>query len=173
MSDDQILIRPETTADIVAIQDLTRRAFLGKAYSQGDEQDLINHLRDGGALALSLVAVVDGKIVGHVAFSPGSAGDGTEGWFALGPISVEPVWQRRGIGGGLIRAGLARLAAMQARGCVLIGDTAYYSQHGFVPRPDLAPQGEPAEHYMTLRLNLQGPDTSVSFHPIFHELGAK
>jgi len=168
---DAILIRPETASDVGAIFDLTRRAFLGKAYSQGDEQDLVSALRDQGALSVSLVAVLDGRVVGHIAFSPAIAKDGSVGWFALGPLSVEPDRQRQGIGGRLVREGLAQLTALRARGCVLIGDTRYYPRHGFVPRPDLAPEGEPANDYMVLALDGRVPDTTVSFHPIFHGSG--
>jgi putative acetyltransferase len=172
-SDNSVRVRPETPADIRAIHDLTRRAFLGKPYSQGDEQHLNDALRSAGVLVLSLVAERDGVIVGHVAFSPGVSNDAAGGWYALGPISVDPDHQRQGIGGRLIAAGLERLVALGAKGCVLIGDTGYYPRHGFVPRPDLAPAGEPAQHYMIRKLDPAAPDTIVSFHPIFHALGAK
>ncbi len=168
----QLLVRPEARSEFSVIRDLTRRAFAGKAYSAGDEHDLIDALRGAGALTLSLVADLEGVVVGHVAFSPGRAQDGSEGWFALGPIAVEPALQRQGIGGAMIRAGLDRLTALEALGCVLIGDTAYYPRHGFVPRPELAPMGEPAEHYMTLKLAPVAADCVVSFHPVFHQLGA-
>jgi putative acetyltransferase len=163
-----ITIRSEIAADIEAITELTRRAFHGKSFSAGDEQDLILALRDQGALAVSLVALQADEIVGHVAFSPAFAQDGAAGWFALGPISVEPTRQRQGIGGKLIHAGLERLVALQACGCVLIGDTNYYPRHGFVPRPDLAPVGEPAAHYMVLPLNRRPAEAIVAFHPAFH-----
>ena len=168
-----VRVRPETPADIRAIHDLTRRAFLGKPYSQGDEQDLNDALRNAGVLVLSLVAERGEVIVGHVAFSPGVPHDAAAGWYALGPISVDPDHQRQGIGGALIAAGLERLVALGAKGCVLIGDTAYYPRHGFVPRPDLAPADEPAQHYMIRKLDPAVPDTIVSFHPVFHTLGAK
>lgn len=165
----EVLIRPETAADTGAIYDLTKRAFLGKRYSDGTEPDLIDALRAAGALPVSLVAEQDGVIIGHVAYSPAIAEDGSAGWYALGPISVEPKRQRQGIGRDLIREGMDRLLAMNAAGCVLIGDTNYYPQHGFVPRPDLAPAGEPAEHYMVRPLTPGAPETRVSFHPVFHD----
>jgi putative acetyltransferase len=148
------------------------RAFDGKRYSDGNEQDVVNALRAAGALAISLVAEDNGEIVGHVAISPAVAQDGSAGWYALGPISVEPSRQRQGIGGQLIRESMGCLVAMRATGCVLIGDTNYYRRHGFIPRPDLAPIGEPAAHYMVLALTDRTSDTSVSFHQVFQEIGA-
>lgn len=164
-----VLIRPETAADRAAIHDLTRRAFLGKRYSDGTEPDLIDALRAAGALAVSLVAEQNGVIVGHIALAPALAEDGSSGWYSLGPISVEPRHQRRGIGRDLIREGMERLVARGAAGCVLIGDTNYYPRHGFVPRPELAPAGEPAEHYMVRPLAPLAPETCVSFHPVFQD----
>jgi putative acetyltransferase len=172
-SDNAVRVRPETPADIRAIHDLTRRAFLGKLYSQGDEQHLNDALRNAGVLVLSLVAERDGVIVGHVAFSPGVSNDAPGEWYALGPISVDPDHRRQGIGGALIAAGLEHLVALGAKGCVLIGDTGHYPRHGFVPRPDLAPAGEPAQHYMIRKLDPAASDTVVSFNPVFHTLGAK
>jgi putative acetyltransferase len=169
----KIEIRSEIPNDVCVISQLTKRAFADKSFSDGDEQDMIEALRDCGALTISLVAVLNDQIVGHVAFSPAIARDGSEGWFALGPIAVEPPLQRRGIGGALIREGVNRLAALGSRGCILIGDTRYYPRHGFIPRPDLCPDGEPAEAYMILPLNGYLPNTSVAFHSIFHGLGNK
>jgi putative acetyltransferase len=166
-----ILIRPEAPNDTVAIHDLTKRAFDGKRYSDGNEQDLIDALRHAGALSVSLVAEDAKEIVGHVAFSPAIAQDGSAGWYALGPISVEPTRQRQGIGGALVHQGMVRLIAMEASGCVLIGDTNYYQRHGFAPRPDLAPAGEPAANYMIRSLIAGTPTPSVSFHPILQEGG--
>lgn len=171
VSEPQAAIRTETENDFRAIHDLTKRAFQGKRYSDGTEQDLINNLRADGALTLSFVAEQDRIIVGHVALSPAFASDGSTGWYALGPIAVEPARQRQGIGGKLINEAMFCLTAMTAKGCIVIGDTNYYSRHGFVPRPDLAPKGEPAEHYMVRHLVDGTPDCVVSFHPILQTSG--
>ena len=168
-----LFIRREEAQDIEAIHALTERAFHGKPYSDGDEHDLITALRGAGALMLSLVVEDAGAIIGHVAISPAFAKEGSEGWYALGPIAVEPTRQRQGIGGRLIRDGMDRLIAMKARGCILIGDTNYYPRHGFVPRPDLAPDDQPAQHFMVRSLNGQAPETVVDFHPIFPMTGIK
>jgi len=167
---EKIVIRPETASDVEDIRRVTERAFRGKSYSGGNEQDVTDALRDQGALVLSLVAEDGDAIIGHVAFSPAFAADGTDGWYALGPIAVEPSHQRQGVGTALIREGILRLGALGARGCVLVGDTGYYRRHGFVPRPDLAPVGEPAEHYMVLTLDGRPAETRVDFHGIFHAM---
>ncbi len=165
------VVRHENRSDIDAIYRLTQRAFAGKPYSGGDEQDLINALRDDGALTLSLVAEDCGVVVGYAAISPALAADGTNGWYALGPIAVDPARQRRGIGGDLINDSMNRLIALQARGCIVLGDTGYYPRHGFVPRPDLAPKDQPAQHYMIRSLNGETPQTVVAFHPTFQMTG--
>jgi putative acetyltransferase len=167
----QVVIRLETNDDVPAIHDLTRRAFSGKSYSDGTEPDLIDQLRAKGALALSLVAERDNTIIGHAALSPAFAEDGSGGWYALGPISVEPSSQKTGVGTALIQEAMTRLARLNARGCIVLGDTNYYPRHGFVPRPDLAPKGEPAEHFMIRSMIDDLPDTVVSFHPVLQTPG--
>ena len=98
--DPGIVIRPETPADIAAIRDVTDRAFAGHPYSEGTEATIVDALRSQHGLAISLVAERDGRILGHVAFSPASAADRSPGWYALGPLSVEPRVQGQGIGAG-------------------------------------------------------------------------
>jgi putative acetyltransferase len=163
-----LIIRSEAPSDYAAIYDLTKRAFAPMPFAGGDEQDLINQLRDAGALVISLVAELDGKIVGHVAFSPAFAADGSEGWYTLGPVSAEPELKYQGIGTTLINAGLAMLRERDAAGCVLVGNPAYYSRFGFRLFPELAPAGEHAEYFQILPLRVTEPGAVVSFHPIFH-----
>jgi putative acetyltransferase len=141
----QILIRPECAEDHAAIYDITKRAFAPMPFADGDEQQLIGKLREAGALALSLVAERDGVVVGQVTFSPAFAADGSTGWYALGPVSVEPELKHQGIGGQLVRTGIAWLREQDAAGCVLVGNPAYYSRFGFRLFPELCPLGEPAE----------------------------
>lgn len=94
-------------ADIDAIRDLTERAFRGVAHTCGREHLLVGALRDAGALSLSLVAVADSGIVGHVALSPVAIPNATGRWYGLGPIPVLPACQRRGVGSALMHATLA------------------------------------------------------------------
>lgn len=122
-------IRPETPQDAGAIRTLTARAFAPMAFSDGTEPAMIDRLRTRGDLHLSLVAEEAG-VLGHVAFSPATLVVPGR-WFALGPVSVAPKRQRQGLGTALIEAGLARLRAEGATGCVLVGDPGYYGRFGF------------------------------------------
>ena len=81
-------IRDETLADVDAITEVTIAAFKTLAISSKTEQFIVRALRDAGALTVSLVAEIDGRVVGHIAFSPVTISDGSIGWYGLGPISV-------------------------------------------------------------------------------------
>jgi putative acetyltransferase len=167
-----ILIRSETPADEAAIRDVTRRAFAGLPYADGTEQDIIDALRHRNALSVSLVADRGGTILGHVAFSPASPEDGAAGWYTLGPVSVAPEVQRQGIGHALITSGLARLRDNGASGCIVVGDTSYYSRFGFVKAPRLAPPGV-EDHFMVLSLGAPAPHCVINFHDAFLDPGQK
>nr|WP_315192415.1 N-acetyltransferase [uncultured Albidiferax sp.] len=163
-------IRPETPADTSAIFALTERAFTGHPHSDGTEPHIVSALRAAGALALSLVAEVDGAVVGHVALSPVTISDGTPGWYGLGPISVEPTFQGRGIGATLVRESLTRLAARGAAGCVVLGDPGYYTRFGFQALPGLVYPGPPPEYFMALAFGASGPQGRVAYHAAFGEV---
>jgi putative acetyltransferase len=139
------MIRPEKPGDVKAIHSLTREAFKDRPYSDGTEHFIVDRLRDADALSLSLVAEVQGEVVGHIAFSPVEFSDGSAGWFGLGPVSVLPSQQGQGIGGALIRRGLEILRERRAAGCVVVGSPELYRKFGFQNDPqitfvDCAPQ---------------------------------
>jgi putative acetyltransferase len=166
---ENMIIHPETPADFAAIYDITKRAFAPMPYAGGDEQDLIDALRAGGALTLSLVGELDSDVVGHIAFSPATSDDGAMGWYALGPVSVEPRLQKQGVGGALIKAGLARLVDLGAAGCILTGNPLYYIRFGFKLCPELAPEREPAQFFMAIELGGVLPSARFAFHPLFYD----
>lgn len=141
-------ISAETPDDIDAIFALTQQAFKDHPHSQQTEGYIIDALRAGGALTLSLVAREDGRVVGHIAFSPVSVSDGAADWYALGPVAVLPAEQGRGIGKALIEAGLAALKAQGAAGCVVVGEPAYYTRFGFARMPALTYPGVPPQYFM-------------------------
>lgn len=162
-----MIVRSETPADVEAIFQLTKAAFEAPSYSSHTEQFIVGALRAAGALTISLVAELDGRVVGHVAFSPVAISDGTEGWYGLGPVSVLPELQRRGIGKALIGEGLARLRAMGARGCALMGDPDYYGRFGFRHYPELTCADAPAEVFLALPFADAVPQGAVQFHDGF------
>jgi putative acetyltransferase len=161
-------IRNECNSDVDAIRSTTEHAFHGMPYARGDEQDVIDRLRCANALTLSLVALMDAKVVGHIAFSPAEAGDVSHSWFALGPVSVLPEWQGQGIGSALIKRGLAQLENLDAAGCILTGNPQFYRRFGFQLAPDNAPQNEPAEFFMIKPLSSKTPPGRFAFHEAFY-----
>lgn len=126
-----MILRKETVADIDAITEITIAAFKNHPISNHTEQFIINALRDADALTLSLVAEIEGRVVGHIAFSPVIISDGTKGWYGLGPVSVLPEYQKQGIGKSLINEGLSLLKELGGQGCALVGDPNYYKRFGF------------------------------------------
>jgi putative acetyltransferase len=121
-----ITVRDEEPADLAAI-----RAVNDAAFDQPLEGRIVDALRAHGAVRLSLVAEVDGQVVGHLLFSP-VVSAGAEG-LGLGPMAVTPAQQRRGVGAALIEAALARLRASGCPFVVVLGHHDYYTRFGFVP----------------------------------------
>ncbi len=78
-----MIIRKETAVDIEAITQVTIAAFKTLPISNQTEQFIINALRDAGVLTISLVAEIEEKVIGHVAFSPVTISAGTKGWYGL------------------------------------------------------------------------------------------
>jgi putative acetyltransferase len=132
-----MIIKKETVADIEAITEVTIAAFKTLPISNQTEQFIINALRAANALTISLVAEINGRIVGHIAFSPVTISDGSTGWYGLGPVSVLPEYQRKGVGKSLITEGLSMLKGLGGRGCALVGDPNYYKRFGFRNYPEL------------------------------------
>jgi len=163
----KIVIRCETDADIAAINDVTVSAFKPLEISHHTEQFIIAALRAAKSLALSLIAEIDGRVVGHIAFSPVTISDGSRNWYGLGPLSVLPEFQRQGIGQALIEQGLSRLKGLDAQGVCLVGHPDYYRKFGFENAPGLALEGVPPEFFFALSFTGQMPQGSVTFHEAF------
>lgn len=163
----EIVIRTETSADIEAIAEVTRAAFETLEISNHTEPFIIETLRAAKALTVSLVAELDGRVIGHVAFSPATISDGTRDWYGLGPVSVLPEYQRKGVGTGLIRQGLSQLKAIHAQGCCLVGHPDYYKRFGFKNMPGLVYEGAPPEVFMVLSFDGCTPQGTVAFHEGF------
>ena len=120
-----IEIRDERPADAVAVREVNDRAF-----GQDVEGRIVDALRSNAAVMLSLVATLNGRVVGHILYTPIAVGE-TVG-AALGPMAVLPDHQRLGIGGRLIEEGRARLEAQGCPFVIVLGHDTYYPRFGFV-----------------------------------------
>jgi putative acetyltransferase len=142
------IIRPEREADFAAVTRVHRDAF-----AQDDVPRIVELLRPSDAYVpeLSLVAELDGEVVGHVILSRGHLDDRRV--LALGPIGVLPAHQRSGIGSELMRVSLDRARALGHELVVLLGHPWYYPRFGFVPAATLGITGEwKTDAFMALEL---------------------
>lgn len=122
-------IRPEQDRDRGAVRVVNERAFGGP-----DEADLVETLHGRDKVSLSLVAELDGRVVGHILFSPVSIEpDGGEGTVGLAPMAVLPEHQREGIGSRLVEAGLEACRNAGHARVVVLGHASYYPRFGFAP----------------------------------------
>lgn len=161
-------IRPERPQDAKAIRIVTDAAFDGVPFSDQTEAKIVESLRANSALTVSLVAVENGIISGHVAFSPVQISGAHQGWYGLGPVSVKPDRQRKGIGKMLIRAGLDQLRAIDAAGCVVFGSPEYYGRFfGFKNDPALVYPGAPEGYFMCLCFRGASPKGEVTYDLAF------
>ncbi len=165
-----MIIRSENPSDIDAITRVTKAAFEAYSFNQQTEHMTIQDLRAAGALTLSLVTEIDGRIVGHIAFSPVTISDGTLNWYGLGPVSVMPDYQGLRIGMKMVNSGLALLASMGSNGCVLVGLPTYYRRFGFRNHDRLIHEGVPQEVFVAKSLAGQVPSGTVEFHQAFKQL---
>lgn len=149
-------IRPERREDFEQVRRVNVEAF-----GQEAEADLVEHLREGGGAALSLVAVQDGEVVGHILFSPVAfepregGGDRLPRMAGLAPMAVLPGLQRPGIGSGLIEHGLAACRRDGFEAVVVLGHPEYYPRFGFEPAARRGIASEypvPDEVFMVLEL---------------------
>jgi len=122
------VIRPEKACDISDI-----RAVVEAAFETALEADLVDLLRARGKALVSLVAEDEGRIVGHVLFSPVSVAspEGTTVGAGLAPVAVSPSCQKQGVGSRLIREGLAACRDANCPFVVVLGEPAYYQRFGF------------------------------------------
>lgn len=161
-------IRSETPADIEAIRRVNEAAF-----SQSDEALLVDALRQQGHARVSLVAVADGFVVGHILFSalPIVTAEGTVSALALAPMAVTPAWQNQGIGSQLVRAGLEACREQQHRIVIVLGHRSYYPRFGFSPQLTLPLESPYAgDSFMALELvdgALAGVRGKVEYPPPF------
>lgn len=163
-----VKIRGETPADLPTIEAVTASAFLKAQHTSHTEQFIVNALRRAGELTISLVAETDDTVVGHVAISSVSISDGASGWFGLGPITVLPLHQRRGIGSQLMREALRILRERGASGCVVLGEPEYYGRFGFHATPNLVLPGVPPQYFQAISFDSSNAKGIVTYHEAFN-----
>lgn len=168
-----MMIKTEQISDIEIIAELTYRAFENHPHhapgAKPTEHLIINRLRKANQLTLSLIYENEQGIVGHIAFSPVKINDQESNWFGLGPVSVLPEHQGKGIGSALIHEGISQIKTFNADGIVLLGEPEYYSRFGFANDPKLTLQGVPAEYFMIKAFTSEIPEGEVNYHPAFFE----
>jgi len=165
-----IVIRVETSEDVPAVRRVNELAF-----GRPGEADLVDALRASETPILSLVAVLDGSVAGHVLFSPVTVEPrppGSDRCWGLGPLAVLPEYQSQGIGGQLVRAGLDACRQLGAAAVVVLGHPEYYPRFGFVPASRYGLRCEypvPDDVFMVIELergSLSVPGL-VRYHPAF------
>ena len=165
-----VTIRSEVPQDIASIYNVNKEAF-----GQEKEAELVNNLRTSKALIISLVAVKDGEIIGHIAFSPIDITPGNSDIKALtlAPLAVKPGYQNMGVGSRLVSTGLEQCRRKGWEIVVLAGHPNYYPRFGFVRAKENGLECEvevPDEAWMVTELKrgaLTGIKGKVVFHPEF------
>ena len=165
-----ISIRAEETKDREAIYRVNELAF-----GQPNEADLVNGLRAKARPYISLVAVEDEQVIGHICFSPVTveSEDGVFSGIGLAPMSVLPEHQNRGIGSQLVREGLKECQRLGHELVVVLGHSKYYPRFGFAPASLKGLRSEydvPDDVFMALELKegtLAGRSGLVKYHPEF------
>jgi putative acetyltransferase len=163
------MIRPECPADEDAIREINRRAF-----DQPLEAELVDALREVADPFISLVAELEGRIVGHILFTAVTIGEGagTREVLGLAPMAVHPDHQRQGVGSALVRHGLGVCQAMGYPAVIVLGHPGYYPRFGFRRASDFDVRFEapvPDEAFMALELEagaldeISGP---ARYHPL-------
>jgi putative acetyltransferase len=168
-----VTIRPEQPKDLAGIRHVNEAAF-----GQPNEANLVDALRANGKVTLSLVAIQDNKVVGHILFSPVTiASEGkTFAALGLGPMAVLPEYQRIGIGSALIDNGLEQCRQSGHTSVLVLGHPKYYPIFGFVPASKYGLKCEyeaPDEAFMVIELkkgSLRGLSGTVKYQPEFNEI---
>ena len=166
-----IKVRPETEADLPAIREVNEAAFPSKL-----EADLVDLCRSRGKIVLSLVALLDANVVGHVLFTPVTLDPPHPGWMGLGlgPIAVRPEYQGQGVGSRLMDIGLEICRSNGVDFVVLLGDPGYYLRFGFIPAREFGLSSEygDLDEFQARELKpgvLRGVKARVKYTPEFSE----
>jgi predicted N-acetyltransferase YhbS len=172
-----ILCRQETPSDYSMVEELVEAAFENAPHADHDEHKLVARLRKSEAFIprLSLVAMLDGKIVGHVMLTKLIIDDSEKNHVSLtlAPVSVLPEFQRKGIGGKLVLSSLEIAQQIGYSSVVVLGHPEYYPRFGFTPASlwgIKSPFEVPDEAFMAKELiddGLDGVSGTVEYSPAF------
>jgi putative acetyltransferase len=146
----RVILRRENPEERGAVRSLNEAAF-----GRPDEADLVDRLRNEGAVLASFVAESEERIIGHILFSRMSieTASGSMSAVALAPMAVWPGQQRRGVGGRLIRHGLDWLRGQGEHVVLVLGHPDYYPRFGFSSdRARSLASPFPTEAFMALEL---------------------
>jgi putative acetyltransferase len=168
-----ITIRAENAEDIPAVRHVNELAF-----GRPNEAALVDALRAVSDPQISLVAVEDNKIVGHIFFSPVSieSEDSTSAALGLAPMAVLPEYQKQGVGSRLVEEGLRECLRIGCNVVVVLGHAEYYPRFGFIPANQKGLHSEypvPDEVFMVTELEpgaLGGRRGLVKYRPEFSEV---
>ncbi len=158
-----MIIRQEEKKDFAEIYEMITESFKTAEHSDGNEQDLVLKIRENEEYIpeLSLVAIKDEKIVGHIMFTKIKLGDKTE--LALAPLSVAPSYQKQGIGKALINKGHQVAKELGYEFSIVLGSDKYYPKFGYIQAKEFeisAPFDVPDEYFMAI--NLKGLKTKIN-----------
>lgn len=166
------IIRPERPTDTPEIRALITAAFKSASYGDGVEADIVDILGEKGQIALSLIAEIDGEIVGYIVFSPVTINGENCAWLGIGPLAVLPSAQNKGIGSALILAGLEQTKQLGSKGCVMVGSHDFYGRFGFQPLAGLHLVGAAAKTFLGISYDTVIPNGEVLFHDAFYSTHA-
>ncbi len=166
-----MIIRFQKPCEQADIEELIKRAFLSAKETDGDEHNLYSRLcaSDDFLPELSLIAEIDGKIVGHILFSKMKIGD--EIALALAPLSVDPDYQGTGIGSALIIKGHEVAKELSYKASIVLGDDNYYKKFGYLEASKfeiLAPFEIPSRYFMVKFFSEQTIKGDVLYPPEFN-----
>jgi putative acetyltransferase len=165
-------IRLEQDTDTEAVT-----TVISAAFPSTEEADLVNRLREHANPVISVVAVIENELVGHILFSPVTLDtDHALTLMGLAPMAVLPGYQRQGIGTQLVKTGLQYCEQSGAGAVVVLGHADYYPRFGFMPSIQFNIKSEyevPSEFFMVTELipdylaNKQG---TIQYHPEFGKM---
>lgn len=175
----KITIRQENINDNNKVYNVVKKAFQRAIHSDRDEHNLINRLRESENYIpeLSLVALVNKEIVGHIMFTKLSIINKEEKYesLALAPLAVTPEYQKKGVGSRLIQEGLEIAKDLGYNSVVVLGSDEYYPSFGFKEALKFeikAPFEVPSKNFMAIELkenSLNGISGTVEYAKEFFE----